>query len=66
VFWDREKNDDIRVIFRLADFSFEDSAANEDLENALKKALDSEDYEHAALLRDEINNKKKNAGNNIK
>jgi hypothetical protein len=67
IFWDRETNGDIRVIFRLADFSFEDSAGTkEDLESALQKAVESEDYEYAALIRDEINNKNKDASNNIK
>lgn len=72
IFWDHEAIGDVRVIFRLADFSFEDSqsteigASYEDLAAALEKALLSENYEYAAQLRDEINNKNtKNANNNI-
>jgi hypothetical protein len=65
VFWDYESGD-IRVIFRLADFSFEDnSGSRESLEDALKKAVEQEDYEYAAVIRDEINNKN-NANSNIK
>jgi hypothetical protein len=64
VFWSHEPFEEIRVIFRLADFSFEDTkVSKENLEDALKKALDSEDYEYAAVIRDEI--KSQNANHNI-
>lgn len=69
IFW---INGDIRVVFRLADFSFEDSkmikeADGKELEEALQKAIDNENYEYAAVIRDEINNiKKSNANHNIK
>jgi len=68
IFWDRESACDIRVIFRLADFSFEDSSttSRENLEELLQKAVESEDFEYAAVIRDEINNKKQNANYNIK
>jgi hypothetical protein len=71
IFWDRESTGDVRAIFRLADFSFEDSqsaemtTSPEELKIALEKALQSENYEYAAQLRDEINNRNKNANNNI-
>jgi hypothetical protein len=71
IFWDRESTGDVRVIFRLADFSFEDSqsaemtTSPEELKIALEKALQSENYEYAAQLRDEINNRNNNANNNI-
>jgi hypothetical protein len=59
VFWDSDTGD-IRVIFRLADFSFEDkNPSKESLEEALKKAVEREDFEYAAVIRDEINNKNK-------
>jgi|LakMenE01Jun11ns_1017448.scaffolds.fasta_scaffold9513552_2 hypothetical protein len=65
IFWEPDSGD-IRVIFRLADFSFEDhSGSRESLEEALKKAVEREDYEYAAVIRDEINNKN-NANSNIK
>jgi hypothetical protein len=71
IFWDREATGDVRVIFRLADFSFEDSQSTEittsceELKVALEKALQSENYEYAAQLRDEINNRNKDANNDI-
>jgi hypothetical protein len=55
VFWDREEAQigDIRVIFRLADFEFEEEKqTRESLEFALEKAIEKEDYEYAAELRD--------------
>jgi hypothetical protein len=57
VFWDREEEDlgDIRVIFRLADFVFEeDKKSYLSLEERLNKAVEREDYEYAAIIRDEI------------
>jgi hypothetical protein len=68
IFWDNEglESNGVRVIFRLADFSFEEDQQNrEDLEDLLKKAIEREDYEYAAVIRDEIN-KEKHANNNIK
>jgi len=68
VFWDVESSHEIRVIFRLADFSFEDSVKpnREKLEVDLQKAVESEDYEYAAVIRDEINNMNNHANHNIK
>lgn len=68
VFWDVEASHEIRVIFRLADFSFEESSKpnREKLESALQKAVESEDYEYAAVIRDEINNMNKHANHDIK
>lgn len=60
IFWDREDSDigDIRVIFRLAEFVFEeDKKSKQALEKALEKAVESEDYENAAVLRDALNKK---------
>jgi len=67
VFWDVETHE-IRVIFRLADFSFEEASKpkKEKLEIALQKAVDSEDYEYAAVIRDEINNMNTHADNTLK
>jgi hypothetical protein len=59
IFWDREESDlgDIRVIFRLADFIFEeDKKSAAGLEEKLKQAVEREDYEYAAIIRDEIKN----------
>ncbi len=59
VFWDRDEGalGDIRVIFRLADFIFEDDKSSaENLAEKLKKAVESEDYEYAAVIRDELKN----------
>lgn len=70
IFWERAGSEDIRVIFRLVDYSFEEpvskNGSKEDLEAALQKALANEDYEYAAMLRDEINNRNNNANNHIK
>ena len=58
VFWDREEGGlgDIRVIFRLADFVFEeDKKSYLSLKERLDKAVEREDYEYAAIIRDEIN-----------
>jgi excinuclease UvrABC helicase subunit UvrB len=59
VFWEREEGElgDIRVIFRLADFIFEeDKKSAASLEEKLKQAVELEDYEYAAVIRDEIKN----------
>lgn len=60
VFWERNEEPigDIRVIFRLADFHFEENRDNrESLEEALRKAIEKEDYEHAAILHDALTKK---------
>jgi len=57
IFWDREEGGigDIRVIFRLADFLFEENRqSQESLEEALRKAIEKEDYEYAAVIRDSL------------
>ena len=59
IFWDREDGalGDIRVIFRLADFVFEeDKKSAQSLEERLRNAVEREDYEYAAVIRDEIKN----------
>jgi hypothetical protein len=60
IFWDREEGElgDIRVIFRLADFIFEeDKTSAENLQEKLRHAVETEDYEYAAIIRDELKNK---------
>ena len=60
IFWDREDGSigDIRVIFRLAEFVFEeDKKSRGALEKALAKAVEKEDYEYAAEIRDALNKK---------
>lgn len=62
IFW--ERNDysigDIRVIFRVADFHFEENRDDKKfLEEALQKAIEKEDYEYAAAIRDTLNKKQK-------
>jgi hypothetical protein len=60
IFWDREEgvSGDIRVIFRLADFIFEeDKKTRRSLELALEKAIEKEDYENAAEIQDALNKK---------
>jgi UvrB/uvrC motif len=62
IFW--ERNDysigDIRVIFRIADFHFEENTNDrKSLEEALQKAIEKEDYEYAAVIRDTLNKKQK-------
>jgi hypothetical protein len=60
IFWDRDSDSigDIRVIFRLVDFHFEENRnSRESLEEALRKAIEKEDYENAAILRDTIRKK---------
>jgi len=61
IFWDIEDNGagDIRVIFRLADFIIENGTAKERLEIALNKAIEDEDYESAAILRDKLKKEKR-------
>jgi len=66
VFWDIQDDGGVRVVFRLADFSFnitEDSEAS--LEENLRNAIESENYEYAAVIRDKIN-RVNNANNNFK
>ena len=60
IFWDKEDDKtvgDVRVIFRLADFVFETDDEKERLELALSKAIDDEDYEYAAQIRDKLKKK---------
>ena len=60
IFWDREEciSGDIRAIFRLADFIFEeDKKSLVSLEIALAKAIENEDYENAAKIRDTLHKK---------
>jgi len=57
VFWERENGTlgDVRVVFRLVDFVFEeDKKSYLSLEERLNKAVEREDYEYAAIIRDEI------------
>lgn len=61
VFWERDDSaiGDIRVIFRLADFHFEENRdSQESMEANLKKALEREDYEYAAMIRDLLKKQK--------
>jgi hypothetical protein len=63
IFWDREEGDvgNIRAIFRLADFVFEeDKKSRKSLEKALALAIENEEYEYAAELRDALNKKDTN------
>jgi len=63
VFWERERSSigDIRVIFRIMDFHFEENLqSRESMEAALKQAIEREDYEYAAILRDVLNKEKEN------
>jgi hypothetical protein len=60
IFWDKEVGaiGNIRVIFRIADFVYEeDKKSKESLELALERAIEKEDYEQAAEIRDELNKK---------
>jgi excinuclease UvrABC helicase subunit UvrB len=60
IFWDREESisGDIRAIFRIADFIFEeDKKSLASLEIALAKAVENEDYENAAKIRDTLHKK---------
>jgi hypothetical protein len=53
VFWEDEDGSvDVRAIFRVADFHYGKTRKTENLEEELKKALEREDYEKAAFLRD--------------
>jgi|LakMenEpi03Aug12_release.lakeMendotaPanAssembly.Ray.scaffolds.fasta_scaffold1294972_1 hypothetical protein len=57
IFWERGNSEigDIRVIFRLADFQYEENREDKDsLELALQKAIENEDYEYAAIIRDTL------------
>ncbi len=58
IFWDREPHQeigDIRIIFRLADFVYEeDKDSYESLQRSLEFAIENEDYEYAAVIRDEM------------
>ncbi len=59
VFWERENGTlgDVRVIFRLVDFVFEeDKKSAAGLQERLNQAVEMEDYEYAAIIRDEIKN----------
>jgi hypothetical protein len=55
IFWEHESSlvGDIRVIFRVADFHFASTQNNALLDDALKKAIEQENYEYAAFLRDQ-------------
>lgn len=67
IFWDREEGvvGDIRAIFRLAEFVFEEDKKSRDaLETALERAIEKEDYEYAARIRDELKNHKDIDGSN--
>ena len=59
IFWERDQKDlgDLRAIFRLADFTHEQEKGNIlMLEEMLCSAIEAEDYEKAALIRDELKN----------
>jgi hypothetical protein len=65
IFWENQEDTkigDIRIVFRLADFVFESSNTRERLETALNQAIENENYEYAAKLRDEINKEKQTNG----
>jgi len=71
VFWEKEDDQpfgSLRAVFRLLDYSFTESeetiieseeSPSEDLDAELKIALDNEDYEYAAVIRDELKKKQK-------
>ncbi len=61
IFWDMDNEEagDIRVIFRIADFVIENGTTRERLELALSKAIEDEDYESAARIRDELKKEKR-------
>jgi hypothetical protein len=61
IFWDMDDEEagDIRVIFRIADFVIENGTTQERLELALSKAIEDEDYESAARIRDELKKEKR-------
>lgn len=54
--WHTEKGDVVKMI--VNDTPFEEEPKKISLEEQLKEALDKEDYETAAKLRDKINSKK--------
>jgi hypothetical protein len=54
IFWENDP-EEVRVIFRIADYIVEEKGAN--LEEELRSALEKEDYEKAAIIRDKINSK---------
>jgi hypothetical protein len=55
IFWEQETSlvGDIRVIFRVADFHFASTQSNDTLDEELKRAIEQENYEYAAYLRDQ-------------
>jgi hypothetical protein len=59
IFWENEEKNvgDIRVIFRVADFQIEEDLNTLSLDEALKSALEKENYEYAAVIRDKIQKK---------
>lgn len=68
IFWEKEEDQpfgSLRAVFRLLDYSFtesveeEETSESEDLDAELKIALENEDYEYAALIRDELKKNKK-------
>jgi len=65
IFWDKPEDKvfgELRAIFRIFDYSFNETKSEnptEDLNEELKIALENEDYEYAALIRDELKRKKK-------
>ena len=59
VFWENDP-EEVRVIFRIADYIFEENREKSNLEEELKSALEKEDYENAAIIRDKINSKSGN------
>lgn len=68
VFWEKSEDQafgDLRAVFRLLDYAFTETteeselSENDDLDAELKIALENEDYEYAALLRDELKKKHK-------
>ena len=61
IFWDMDNDEagDMRVIFRIADFVIENGTTRERLEMALSKAIEDEDYEAAAIIRDELKKESK-------
>lgn len=68
IFWEKTEDQpfgSLRAVFRLLDYSFtesveeEETSESEDLDAELKIALENEDYEYAALIRDELKKNKK-------
>lgn len=59
IYWDRTNglDADLKIIFKLFDIEFLNTKSTDELDNLsdlLNKAVESEDYEKAALLRDKI------------